>query len=219
MTGVTGTAERGEGQPPAPGPSLRDQRTRRSRERILQAAIDVLVEDGYVNATTTRIQERAGVSRGRLLHHFPSREELLVAAVQHLADQRVRQTVERAMTQLDSMVDGRERLNQVIDFMWGTFHEPHYWASLELWTAARTNDQIAQALLPQQRRLDRTANRSVDIFFGAPFTGHPHYIHVRDTLLASMRGQALSYTYMRRDHRQDPHVAQWKELAALLLEP
>ena len=51
--------------------------------------MSVLVEHGYSNATTVRIQAAAGVSRGRLLHHFPSRDSLLVASVHHLAAQRV----------------------------------------------------------------------------------------------------------------------------------
>jgi len=54
-----------------------------------------LVESGYSGATTLQIQARAGVSRGRLLHHFPSRDELLVAASRHLATERLRATAAR----------------------------------------------------------------------------------------------------------------------------
>ena len=63
----------------------REARTATSRARILDAAVACLVESGYSGATTLQIQARAGVSRGRLLHHFPSRDELLVAASRHLA--------------------------------------------------------------------------------------------------------------------------------------
>ena len=63
----------------------REQRTSDSRQRILDAAVACLVESGYAGTTTLTIQARAGVSRGRLLHHFPSKETLLVAAAQHLA--------------------------------------------------------------------------------------------------------------------------------------
>ena len=66
----------------------REQRTSDSRTRILDAAVSCLVESGYAGTTTLTIQNRAGVSRGRLLHHFPSKENLLVAAAQHLATSR-----------------------------------------------------------------------------------------------------------------------------------
>ena len=56
----------------------REQRTSDSRLRILDAAVACLVESGYAGTTTLTIQARAGVSRGRLLHHFPSKETLLV---------------------------------------------------------------------------------------------------------------------------------------------
>ena len=70
----------------------RAERTATSRARILDAAVACLVESGYRGATTLRIQARAGVSRGRLLHHFPSRDELLVAASRHLTVQRLQRS-------------------------------------------------------------------------------------------------------------------------------
>ena len=58
------------------------------RERLLGAAVDCLIERGYAGTSTTLVSERAGVSRGAQLHHFPSKADLLVAAVEHLAEVR-----------------------------------------------------------------------------------------------------------------------------------
>src|ERR1700712_4678532 len=69
----------------ATGSSTRSQRSAGSRLLILDAAVACLVEEGYAGASTLAVQARAGVSRGRLLHHFPSRAELLVAAAGHLS--------------------------------------------------------------------------------------------------------------------------------------
>ena len=52
---------------------------------ILDAAVTCLAEVGCTGATTAAILERAGVSRGQLLRQFPSEDELVVAAVSHLA--------------------------------------------------------------------------------------------------------------------------------------
>src|SRR5215207_7340956 len=153
------------------GPRSRSERTADSRLLILDAAVACLVEDGCAGASTLRIQARAGVSRGRLLHHFPSRELLLVAASEHLAAQRVAATTERVTSELQSTRNERDRVDLVIDLMWASFHEPHYWAAIELWTAARTEDAIAEALLPEERRLGGVIRSSVDEMFGPALSG------------------------------------------------
>ena len=73
----------------AAGSRTRSERSADSRLLILDAAVACLVEDGYAGASTLAVQARAGVSRGRLLHHFPSRAQLLVAAAEHLSTHRL----------------------------------------------------------------------------------------------------------------------------------
>jgi AcrR family transcriptional regulator len=65
------------------------RRGREAKDAILSAAIDCLLEDGYAATTTLRVQQRAGVSRGKLLHHFPSKRELLAAATRRLTEDRL----------------------------------------------------------------------------------------------------------------------------------
>jgi AcrR family transcriptional regulator len=197
------------------GPELsrREQRTADSRSQILDAAVACLIEGGYSGATTLQIQGRAGVSRGRLLHHFPSRDVLLVAAAHHLAAVRVQATVAKAESELARHPGGVGRIDRVVELMWETHHEPHYWAAVELWTAARTNDEIADALRQEERRLGGAIRTAVDGMFGPELTRRPAYPMVRDQLLAGMRGAALTYAFDRRDPGSDPHLEQWKALA------
>ncbi|HWL49839.1 MAG TPA: helix-turn-helix domain-containing protein, partial [Acidimicrobiia bacterium] len=58
------------------------------RRRLLEATVECLVELGWAGTTTTVVSERAGVSRGAQLHHFPSKQDLVVAAVEHLSERR-----------------------------------------------------------------------------------------------------------------------------------
>ncbi len=197
----------------------RDDQRADSRVRILDAAVDCLIEGGFSHATTPRIEARAGISHGGLLHHFPSRSALLVAAAQHIAALRLAATRERADEILRSHPEGPERLQLMVELLWSTFHEPHWWAAVELWTASRTNDDIADSLLPEERRLGGLIRSQMDEMFGPVHTSHPRYPQVRDLLLSSMRGIALTYTFDRRDHRQDPHVQAWKDLVTVMLAP
>ena len=201
-----------------PSVTRREQRTVDSRARILEAAVECLIEGGFSGATTLAIQARSGVSRGRLLHHFPSREALLVAAAEHLAGQRVRQATERISTHVARAATPEARIAQVVESMWLTFHEPHFWAAVELWTAARTNTGIADALLPGERKLGGVIRASVDRMWGSELVAHPRYPQLRELLLTSMRGVALTYSFDRRDPRRDSHIALWVETARVILE-
>jgi AcrR family transcriptional regulator len=205
---------------PDPRPlGRREERTATSRARILDAAVACLVESGYAGATTLRIQARAGVSRGRLLHHFPSRDELLVAASRHLATERLAAS-SAGVEQLGDELSLGERLDRAVELLWESFSEPHFWAAVELWTAARTNDELRESVLPEERAVGATIRTNLDRFYGPTLVAHPDYPYVRDLLFTSMRGVGLTYALEHRsDPRTDPHLALWKKLARTLLDP
>ncbi|MBV9832442.1 MAG: helix-turn-helix transcriptional regulator, partial [Marmoricola sp.] len=58
------------------------------RQRLLDATIECLVEHGWSGTSTTLVSQRAGVSRGAQLHHFPTKNDLVVAAVEHVTEVR-----------------------------------------------------------------------------------------------------------------------------------
>src|SRR5689334_23951571 len=90
------------------------ERSATTREALLDATIACLVEDGYANTTTSRVAERAGVSRGAHLHHFQTRHALVAAAMELLAERRGAQLLAAAQR----LPGGRERLVQGLDLLW-----------------------------------------------------------------------------------------------------
>ncbi|MGC9544677.1 helix-turn-helix domain-containing protein, partial [Streptomyces sp. UG1] len=50
----------------------RDEQRVATRAQIVDAAVESLIEVGVAATTTLEVQRRAGVSRGALLHHFPT---------------------------------------------------------------------------------------------------------------------------------------------------
>jgi AcrR family transcriptional regulator len=185
-------------------------RSRVTQQHILDTAVEVLIEFGYSGASTLKIQERAGVSRGRLLHQYPHRDALLVAAVQHIAEARIAVAREAG----DWPADPRERAAAAVDGMWGTYHQGYFWAATELWLAARHNEKLAAALAPRERALGAAIRAATDEMFGPQLSSHPRYPAVRETLNTSMRGVALTYSFEPRDFLADPHLGIWKDLAA-----
>ena len=58
-----------------------------NRESILDAAVRVINRDGITAITFDAVAAEAEVTRGGMLYHFPSRDALILAINQHLADQ------------------------------------------------------------------------------------------------------------------------------------
>jgi len=185
------------------------ERSRRTQQHVLDAAVEVLIEHGYAGASTLRIQERAGVSRGRLLHQYPQRDALLVAAVQHLVQVRLAAQLERA----DWPADPGDRIDAAIGEMWRTYQQGFFWAATELWLASRHHRGLAEALRPLEHALGQDIRRSTDAMFGPELVGHPRYPAVREIVTTSMRGVALTYSFAPRDPATDPQLAAWKQLA------
>jgi len=192
-------------------PNYRDYaaRSRVTQQHILDSAVEVLIEFGYSGASTLKIQERAGVSRGRLLHQYPHRDELLVAAVQHLAEARM-----AALHEANEWPDDPpERVAAAVEAMWEMYRQGYFWAATELWLAARNNAKLADALGPRERALGSFIRDMTAGMFGEELSAHPRYGDLREVLNTSMRGVALTYSFDHRSPDADPHLKLWTELA------
>src|ERR1700712_5987306 len=97
-------------------PRTQQQRREETRRALLDAAVESLIEVGFARTTTLEVQRRAKVSRGALLHHFPSKAELLVAAVDHLAEMRA---AELRLLSAELPAEGKgSRTDAVLDLLW-----------------------------------------------------------------------------------------------------
>src|SRR5438477_2812453 len=140
-----------------------EERSAQTRAKVLDATVDCLIELGYAGTTTTLISERAGVSRGAQLHHFPTKAELVAAAVEHLAN-RLGQDLQQEAAALPA--DG-DRVTAAIDLLWSRFSTPLFPAWLELWVAARTDPELAASLRPLEDRVKRALQKQTRLMFGS----------------------------------------------------
>lgn len=179
------------------------------RRRIVDAAVEALLLHGYSGASTVRIQERAGVSRGRLLHHFGSRDLLLVAAAHRLAMERI------GVLPVDDVwpTDPGERIDAVIDCVAATFEQDYFWAVTELWVAARTNGALRAALLQGEQELAREIRSAMRVLFGPDLAAHHDYGAVTAVIFTSLRGMALTRAFDRRGGPSRRHLDHVKRVA------
>ena len=139
------------------------ERTRLMRARLLEATAECLVERGFAGTSTTLVSERAGVSRGAQLHHFPTKNALVVAAVEHLAERRQAELAAAAAT----LAAGTQRTRAVLQMLADHVTGPVFTAALELWVAARTDAALLEAVAPLEQRVGRETHRLTVELLGA----------------------------------------------------
>jgi AcrR family transcriptional regulator len=116
------------------------ERSAAMRTRLLDATIECLVTYGYAGTTTPRVAELAGVTRGAQIHHFRSKEDLVVAAIEHLAQQRA----QGAIREIGRVEASSDPVSMVLEFLWEAHQGPMFVATVELWVAARTDRVLAR---------------------------------------------------------------------------
>jgi AcrR family transcriptional regulator len=95
--------------------SVNEELRRRSRERLLHAAVELVSERGYDATTLGDIADRAGSARGLVSYYFPGKRQLLQSAVHRL----MHRTLEEALEREPHAEDGRERMARAIDAVLG----------------------------------------------------------------------------------------------------
>jgi AcrR family transcriptional regulator len=163
------------------------ERSARTRERLLEATLACLVERGWAGTTTTVVAERAGVSRGAELHHFPTRGELLAAAVQHLAERRIAD-YRRA---IESLPAGADPIAKGVELLWATFSDPASYALLELVVAARTDRELRASLAPVAHALDARLDAFEREMLPAALAKSPRLRTLRKVAFLLVQGLAL----------------------------
>jgi AcrR family transcriptional regulator len=123
----------------APPPRrTQDERSAAMRARLLDATVACLVDYGYAGTTVTRIAERAGVTRGAQVHHYRTKDDLVTAAVTHLASR----SAEFGWAQLARIAGAEDPVGELLDVLWDMHGGPTFAATVELWVAARTDPEL-----------------------------------------------------------------------------
>ena len=126
------------------------QKSAATREQILSAAVRCIVELGYSRTTTMKIAERAGLSRGATLHHFPSKLDIIRAAVDYLHERRLR----AFRNSVNAIPEGTDRIKAATEAYWAHATHPIFVAFFELSVAARTDKELRKILRPAQKSFD-----------------------------------------------------------------
>jgi AcrR family transcriptional regulator len=189
------------------------ERSRATQQRLLEATVECLVEHGWSGATTTVIAERAGVSRGAQLHHYPTRAALVLAAVTHLADLRAR---ELRAESVNLTGDPGERLDRVVDMLAAVFTGPLFVAALEVWMAARTDPELRDALVPLEAKVGREMHLLTVELLGVD-ESKPGVREAVQATLDLLRGLGVANLLNDDSQRRAQLLSAWKQQLATIL--
>jgi AcrR family transcriptional regulator len=198
---------------PARAPRTQQQRRDETRRALLDATVESLIEVGFARTTTLEVQRRADASRGALLHHFPSKTELLVAAVDHLAEMRARELKVLAA----HLPEGRARTDAVLDLLWQCFSGTFFQVAMELRTAARTDPELRPVLVTAERALRDRILLQARTLFGKDVSEHPGLERALDFTLQFMIGAAMTAVLHKDETRLALLIEDFKTLFPTVL--
>jgi AcrR family transcriptional regulator len=203
---------------PAPRPPKHPRRTQEersavTREKLLDAAIECLVELGYARMTTTDVADRAGVSRGAQLHHFPSKVDLVTSAIRHLADRRIAE-LRREVAALPADERG---IPQITELTWSYSSGPLFMAAMELIVASRTDRELHAALWPIEKQLAQASAQLLRELY-AGYVDHPYFELMMHLTVHVMRGMALQKILKDDDRHRRKALRLWERMMAAMLE-
>ena len=173
----------------AQGQNWQQRKSAQTRVTILEAAIDCLNTHGYGRTTTQLIAEIAGISRGAMLHHYATKQELIASVI----DFTVYKRMEVFLASIRSLSD-RERVDEMagVEVYWQSLLTREFSAYLELLIAARTDPELGEIFLPKARRYYRVELAEVVRAFPEWANKPAAYAIAMDYCIASIQGLAIN---------------------------
>lgn len=126
-----------------------EARSAETRRRLLEAALQVLQEAGYANLTISKVSQRAGVTNGAMQHHFPSRDDLLLALLDAVYPV-LQIPFERIAA---SGLPVRDRMSQLVDELWAIYSRPIYLAVWDIALGARGDPRLWERVSSYQKQI------------------------------------------------------------------
>ncbi|MBS0274201.1 MAG: TetR/AcrR family transcriptional regulator [Proteobacteria bacterium] len=171
------------------GAGWQQRKSAQTRIAILEAAIDCLEKYGYARTTTQLIAQVAEISRGAMLHHYATKQELIASVIDYTFYKRMERFVERIKS-----LSERQRVEDVagVERYWDSLLTREFSAYLELSMAARTDEELREIFLPKARRYDQIEREEVIKAFPEWQKEHERYLFAMDFCIAAIEGLLLN---------------------------
>lgn len=180
--------------------SWQAQKSAMTRDKILDAAIDCFIKLGYTNVTTAKVASAAGVSRGAMLHHFPSKTELIQAAIEYLHDKLIEDFTSRVEVIAGSST-GKKHRRRGLDAYWSHLTSDLFMAYHELCVAGRTDPELRAILEKSTIAFDQHVREATAELFGEWSDTGDRFLLAMDVTKFLMEGMAVGQMVTNREER------------------
>lgn len=138
------------------------ERSNSMRKRLIKATVESLAEDGYAGSTLSKIVRRAGVSRGAQVHHYASKNALILDAGMYLLARSYRLLGEVLL----NIADGEDRLRALVFAAWEVIYkQPSSYAFMEVLVASQHEDRLRSTLKELNQQIVEAMSGPIDHYF------------------------------------------------------
>lgn len=197
MAGMATAGMRGGRATDAAGAKTRrsqEERSAETRARLMDAALEILHERGYLRTTTADVADGAGVSRGALSHHFDSKDDLVAQA----ADRMLRRSTAQILSLAGEVKAGALDLDAFLDRLWEMFQGQLFFVTLEYVTEARHNPWLHGKLVPLVKDFHAALDAIWRSFFEGSGLAPAEVETTLNATLCLLRGMGVQ-SVLRRD--------------------
>jgi AcrR family transcriptional regulator len=162
-------------------------RAQETLRKLLTAAVEELLENGYMSLSTSAVARRAGVSRGAQQNYFPHKQTLVMEAVRHLGQLQREAVRER----VQAVPSGRARVQAGLDVLFEAYGGPLFASVVELSLAARHDEVLQEVITSEERATSQAMQETATYIFGESFPDSRDAAQRWATVLSAIRGLAL----------------------------
>jgi AcrR family transcriptional regulator len=190
------------------------ERSETTRKKLIEAALVLLRERGYGGLRSNEVSDRAGVSRGAQLHHFPTKYELILATLQYLNEQMLVESRRRAAAAQHSADPIADAIEDAKDF----FFNDYFFVSLAITMGDARDEDLMRHTVP----MSRDARFAVEKMWLETLVTHgiPRRLasDILQLTLSIVRGLAVRTVIDNEPRRFEELLRRWRSMVSLFIE-
>jgi AcrR family transcriptional regulator len=189
------------------------ERSEETQTRILKAAANLIRKRGYARFRTAEVANEAGVSRGAQLHHFPTKDSLVVATLEYVFEQAQILSRRRAA----AVNRPRDLIEAVIEDAREFFFSEHFMVAIDIVLSTSTDQSVRKHILDISRKARRPVETAWSEALAASGVPNPLASQIVALTLGLVRGMALRTLWDNDPRWFDELFSLWRQMIKVFL--
>lgn len=196
-----------------PAPSRQEQRSAQTRKRVCAAVVRCLDEGGYSETSIQRVQERAGVSRGALMHQFATKEDMIVETLTRILAPTFSDFGQKR-SRRETVAQGVSVEEDLINLWANVVNCPEGRAMVEILVAARTDERLRVKVGPILSEYDTEINHDILRIYESPQGDDEDVVQIWTICRVFMRSLHLQERFASSPETVNAMVRRFAEIVA-----